>query len=59
MPATYVPLDFIAGRDPDGRVTLTVTMKQVEDRTWTRVPDFVVHGEARHEGLPEKPKELS
>ena len=50
----YVPLDFIAGREPDGRVTLAVTMKQVQNRTWTRIPDFVARGQARHEALPEE-----
>ena len=50
----YVPLDFVAGRDPDGRVTLAVTMKQIQDRTWTRTPDFVARGQARHEALPEE-----
>ena len=49
----YVPTDFIVGRDPaTGVIRLSVTMKQVEALTWTRIPDFVAHGQAREEALP-------
>lgn len=49
----YVPTDFIDGRYSDnGRITLAVPMKTVQKNTWNRLPDFVVHGEARRENLP-------
>lgn len=50
----YVPTEYIAGRSEDGRVTLTVSMGEVQDLTWTRVPDFIIRGEAHDEALPEK-----
>lgn len=49
----HIPTDFIEGRDPEtDRVKLKVTMKEVMKRTWTRLPDFIVHGEAELEELP-------
>ncbi|MDT8307721.1 MAG: hypothetical protein RRC07_17435 [Anaerolineae bacterium] len=51
----YVPTDFVAGRDPQtGHIVLTVTAKDVETRTWARLPDFVLHGEASSEELAER-----
>jgi hypothetical protein len=51
----YVPTDYIAGRDPDrGNVTLAVSFETVRQRTWFRMPDFIAHGEARKEFLPEE-----
>jgi hypothetical protein len=51
----YVPTDFVAGRDPQtGHITLTVTEKKVANKTWTRLPDFILHGEARQEELAER-----
>ena len=48
----YVPTDFLAGRDPQtGRIVLSVTGRNVEKKTWTRLPDFILHGEARTEEL--------
>jgi len=50
----FVPTDFIAGREPEsGRVTLTATLKDVMDRTWFVMPDFIVRSEARKETLAE------
>ncbi|HEX6386481.1 MAG TPA: hypothetical protein VF177_17555 [Anaerolineae bacterium] len=50
----YVPTLFIAGRDPGtNRVMLTATMADVMEETWSRMPDFVAHGQAREEALPE------
>ncbi|MCI0398656.1 MAG: hypothetical protein L0332_34205 [Chloroflexi bacterium] len=51
----YVPTDFVAGRDPQtGYIILTVTGKKVENKTWTRLPDFILRGEARKEELAER-----
>lgn len=48
----YVPTDFIAGRDAQtGRVTLSVTFRQIMERTWNRMPFFIVRG-GRQETLP-------
>ncbi|MCI0394894.1 MAG: hypothetical protein L0332_17090 [Chloroflexi bacterium] len=49
----YVPTDFIKGRDPKtGRVMLSISLQKVMERTWSRLPDFVAHGQARKELLP-------
>lgn len=38
----YVPTDFLAERDEEnGRVLLDVKMKDVQQRTWSRAPEFV------------------
>jgi hypothetical protein len=51
----YVPTDFIAGRaTPGGRLELTTTLKQVMDNTWSRRPEFVLHGASRSERLPKE-----
>jgi hypothetical protein len=51
----YVPTEFIAGRDPQaGHIMLTVTEKDVETKTWTRLPEFVLHGEANIEELVDR-----
>ncbi|HSM55886.1 MAG TPA: hypothetical protein VK879_07000 [Candidatus Sulfomarinibacteraceae bacterium] len=51
----YVPTDFVAGRDSQtGHIVLTVTEKDVETKTWTRLPDFVLHGEASSEELADR-----
>ena len=50
----YIPTDFIGGRDPESnRVTLTATMADVMDETWSRIPDFVARGQAHEEILPD------
>lgn len=51
----YVPTDFISDHDPQsGDIRLAVTAKKVENKTWTRRPDFILHGEARQEELVEQ-----
>lgn len=51
----YVPTDFVGGRDPQaGHIVLTVTEKDVETKTWTRLPEFVLHGEASSEELSDR-----
>lgn len=48
----YSPTDFVTGRDPQtGHITLTVTEKNVEKKTWTRLPEFVLHGGAASKEL--------
>jgi len=48
----FVPADFIAGRDElSGHIVLQVTMKVVRERTWTRKPAFVAHGQGMAETL--------
>lgn len=48
----YVPIDFIHDRDSNG-IELTVTFEDVQKNTWSRMPHFIAHGEARREELPE------
>jgi hypothetical protein len=51
----YVPTDFVTGGDAQtGHIVLTVTEKDVETRTWTRLPEFVLHGEANIEELVDR-----
>lgn len=48
----YVPLDFIASRDvKQRRLTLTVPMKEVMHRTWSRAPEFVAKAKSRRVSL--------
>ena len=48
----FVPTEFVAGRDSQtGHIMLTVTERKVENKTWTRRPDFISRGEARQEEL--------
>jgi hypothetical protein len=55
----YVPTDFISDRDPQsGDIRLTVTAGIVENNTWPRRPDFILHGEARQEELVEQQQDL-
>ena len=46
----YVPTDFIA--ETNGKVTLSVTMDEVMEKTWTRLPNFIMEGKAEKEDLP-------
>lgn len=40
----YVPTDFLQERDEaTRRILLDVEMKDVQQRTWSRAPEFVVH----------------
>ena len=49
----YIPTDFITGRDPElGRLLLSVTIDQVMNHTWFRMPDFVAHKLYNQELLP-------
>jgi hypothetical protein len=48
----YVPLDFIRDHEAKG-IELTVTFEDVQKNTWARTPNFIAHGEARMEELPE------
>ncbi len=48
----YVPLDFIHDHETMG-VGITVTFEDVQRNTWSRTPNFIAHGEARTEELPE------
>lgn len=47
----YIPTDFISGRDSQGRVRLTVSLKAVLDHTWSRMPDFIAHHQVRQTNL--------
>ena len=49
----YVPTDFISGREPvTGRLLLSVTLDQIMNHTWFRIPDFVAHKLYDQELLP-------
>jgi hypothetical protein len=51
----FVPTDFIAGRDEGTDVIrLEVSFKEVMERTWFRMPDFIARGRARKEKLQVK-----
>ncbi|MFQ5434217.1 MAG: hypothetical protein ACE5FD_05005 [Anaerolineae bacterium] len=46
----YILTDFIA--QTNGKVTLSVTMQAVLEKTWTRVPNFIAAGKGEKEDLP-------
>ncbi len=49
----WIPTDYLGGRDEEtGHVTLTVPMEVVQERTWTRMPEFIIEKEAIKEDLP-------
>ncbi len=49
----FIPLEFVEGFDAaNGRLTLAVSRKKVEDHTWNRMPSFIANGKARKEDLP-------
>lgn len=44
----FVPLDFVALRDAEqGRLMLSVPMKEVLQRTWSRAPRFIAAAQSR------------
>lgn len=47
----YIPTDFISGRDTQGRLRLAVPLQTVLNRTWSRMPDFIAHHQARKTSL--------
>ena len=50
----YVPTDFIVERQVDtGRLMLSKKRDEAMQLTWSRMPDFVLQGQARTEELPE------
>ena len=48
----FVPTDYIAYREDDGRVILDASMKEVLQRTWSRAPEFAAKRLGRREPLP-------
>jgi hypothetical protein len=50
----YIPTDFISEpQDESQRLTLLMTHKQILQRTWFRMPNFVASDQARKESLGE------
>ena len=48
----YIPTDFIKGRDPEtGLLVLKTTFHKILENTWTRMPEFILHGNGRIEKL--------
>ncbi len=48
----YIPTDFIKGREGNtGALFLKTTFKEVLENTWTRMPEFILHGYGRIEKL--------
>ena len=48
----YIPTDFIAGRDDmTGHLKLQDTFQKVLNNTWTRMPEFILHGNGHIEKL--------
>lgn len=48
----YIPTDFIKGRDEKtGHVVIRNTFQKVLENTWTRMPEFILHGHGRIEKL--------
>jgi hypothetical protein len=51
--AYFVPIDYIEDRDPlTGELALSASFKNVQERTWSRMPTFVARGEGTEEPLP-------
>jgi len=48
----YIPFDFIHDDHDAEGIELTVTFEAVQKNTWSRMPFFIAHGEARIEELP-------
>jgi hypothetical protein len=49
----YIPTEFIADyAQEDEEIYLTVTMKELMDRTWFRTPDFIALSDDEIEVLP-------
>jgi hypothetical protein len=50
----YVPVDFIADRQPERRrLELATKRAEAMQRTWFRMPNFIAQGKYRQEELPE------
>lgn len=48
----YIPTDFIEGRDETtGQLVLKTTFQKVLEKTWTRMPEFILHGNGQIEKL--------
>lgn len=47
----FVPTDFLRREGADGRLVTTVNFREVMERTWTRMPDFVFSRAGRKEEL--------
>jgi hypothetical protein len=48
----YIPTDFIDGRDQKtGKLSLRKTFQQILENTWTRMPEFILHGSGQVEKL--------
>jgi hypothetical protein len=55
----FVPVNYISHYDPDnGRVQLSVSFRTVMERTWTRLPQFVLAGHNQREELVETPQSV-
>jgi hypothetical protein len=49
----FVPDVYVVGQDDHGDfVLIDATMKQVEQWTWTRMPDFMIRNQGREVLLP-------
>ncbi len=49
----YIPTDFIAGYvEGTDNILLSVTMEEIMQRTWFRIPTFVAIGDEAIERLP-------
>lgn len=49
----YIPTDFVKGRDgKTGLLMLQTTFQKVLENTWTRMPEFILHGSSQIEKLP-------
>jgi hypothetical protein len=48
----FVPTDFIEDRDPlTSDLSLSVSFRSVQERTWSRMPTFIARGEGTEEPL--------
>jgi hypothetical protein len=48
----YIPTEFIKGRDDKtGLLVVDKTFNEVLKNTWTRMPEFILHGNGRIEKL--------
>ena len=50
----FVPTDFIEERDAEsGKLKLSKSFSEVQEKTWFRMPIFAARGDGREESLPE------
>ena len=53
--AFFIPVEFIETEGAvQGELVLSTSFKEVQERTWFRMPTFIARGQAVEEPLPER-----